>query len=105
MAFVAFLSLRSHFVQNETSLFYSVSFVPFRLKLGQLRYKDRSAPNLLQYTNVSRWDYKDGSVPDPSAPPVGKCLCLLALCEGSPTDFKRKLEFFIFQNEVRADIF
>jgi len=28
-------------------------------------------------------------------PPVGKCLCWLALCEGSPADFKRKLEFFI----------
>jgi len=27
-------------------------------------------------------------------PPVGKCLCWLALCEGSPADFKRKLEFF-----------
>ena len=38
-------------------------------------------------------------------PPVGKCLCWLALCEGSPADFKRKLEFFIFQNEVRANIF
>ena len=38
-------------------------------------------------------------------PPVGKCLCWLALCEGAPADFKRKLEFFIFQNEVRADIF
>ena len=38
-------------------------------------------------------------------PPVGKCLCWLALCEGSPADFKRKLEFFIFQNEIRADIF
>jgi len=38
-------------------------------------------------------------------PPVGKCLCWLALCEGSPADFKRKLKFFIFQNEVRADIF
>jgi hypothetical protein len=38
-------------------------------------------------------------------PPVRKCLCWLALCEGSPADFKRKLEFFIFQNEVRADIF
>jgi hypothetical protein len=38
-------------------------------------------------------------------PPIGKCLCWLALCEGSPADFKRKLEFFIFQNEVRADIF
>jgi hypothetical protein len=31
-----------------------------------------------------------------STPPVGKCLCWLALCEGSPADFKRKLEFFIF---------
>ena len=39
------------------------------------------------------------------SPPVRKCLCWLALCEGSPADFKRKLEFFIFQNEVRADIF
>ena len=29
-------------------------------------------------------------------PPVRKCLCWLALCEGSPADFKRKLEFFIF---------
>jgi len=28
-------------------------------------------------------------------PPVRKCLCWLALCEGSPADFKRKLEFFI----------
>ncbi|MDD3607843.1 MAG: hypothetical protein PHQ20_03555 [Candidatus Moranbacteria bacterium] len=24
-------------------------------------------------------------------PPVRKCLCWLALCEGSPADFKRKL--------------
>ena len=31
-----------------------------------------------------------------STPPVRKCLCWLALCEGSPADFKRKLEFFIF---------
>ena len=29
-------------------------------------------------------------------PPVGKCLCWLALCEGSPADFKGELEFFIF---------
>ena len=29
-------------------------------------------------------------------PPIRKCLCWLALCEGSPADFKRKLEFFIF---------
>ena len=29
-------------------------------------------------------------------PPVRKCCCWLALCEGSPADFKRKLEFFIF---------
>ena len=29
-------------------------------------------------------------------PPVRRCLCWLALCEGSPADFKRKLEFFIF---------
>ena len=28
-------------------------------------------------------------------PPVGKCLCWLALREGSPADFNRKLEFFI----------
>ena len=41
----------------------------------------------------------------PPPPPVRKCLCWLALCEGSPADFKRKLEFFIFQNEVQADIF
>jgi hypothetical protein len=31
-----------------------------------------------------------------STPPIRKCLCWLALCEGSPADFKRKLEFFIF---------
>ena len=34
-------------------------------------------------------------------PPVRKCLGWLALCEGTPVDFKRKWEFFIFQNEVR----
>ena len=33
----------------------------------------------------------------PLSPPVRKCLCWLALCEGSPADFKRKLKFFIFQ--------
>jgi hypothetical protein len=27
-------------------------------------------------------------------PPVGKCFRWLALCEGSPADFKLKLEFF-----------
>ncbi len=32
----------------------------------------------------------------PPSPPVGKCFCWLALCEDSPADFKRKLEFFIF---------
>ena len=31
-----------------------------------------------------------------STPPVRKCLCWLVLCEGSPADFKRKLEFFVF---------
>ena len=31
-----------------------------------------------------------------STPPVRKCFGWLALCEGSPADFKRKLEFFIF---------
>ncbi|OHA71878.1 MAG: hypothetical protein A3E08_03800 [Candidatus Wildermuthbacteria bacterium RIFCSPHIGHO2_12_FULL_49_13] len=35
-------------------------------------------------------------------PPVGKCLCWLALCEGSPADFKRKLEFFIFAPLLRG---
>ena len=35
-------------------------------------------------------------------PPVGKCLCWLALCEGSPADFKRKLEFFIFVPLLRG---
>ena len=29
-------------------------------------------------------------------PPIGKRKVWLALCEGSPADFKRKLEFFIF---------
>jgi len=33
-------------------------------------------------------------------PPIGKCLCWLALCEGSPADFKRKLEFFIFAPQL-----
>jgi hypothetical protein len=31
-----------------------------------------------------------------STPPVGKSEVWLALCEGSPADFKRKLKFFIF---------
>jgi len=35
-------------------------------------------------------------------PPVGKCLCWLALYEGSPADFKRKLEFFIFAPLLRG---
>ena len=35
-------------------------------------------------------------------PPVGKYLCWLALCEGSPADFKRKLEFFIFAPLLRG---
>jgi len=35
-------------------------------------------------------------------PPVGKCLCWLALCEGSPADFKSKLEFFIFAPLLRG---
>jgi len=35
-------------------------------------------------------------------PPIGKCLCWLALCEGSPADFKRKLEFFIFVPLLRG---
>jgi len=35
-------------------------------------------------------------------PPIGKCLCWLALCEGSPADFKRKLEFFIFAPLLRG---
>lgn len=38
-------------------------------------------------------------------PPVGKSEVWLALCEGSPADFRRKIEFFVFQNKVRADIF
>ncbi|GIW63522.1 MAG: hypothetical protein KatS3mg091_324 [Patescibacteria group bacterium] len=29
-------------------------------------------------------------------PPVGKSPCWLALCEGSPADFRRKIEFFVF---------
>ncbi len=35
-------------------------------------------------------------------PPVRKCLCWLALCEGSPADFKGKLEFFIFAPLLRG---
>src|SRR3989344_3469298 len=35
-------------------------------------------------------------------PPVRKCLFWLALCEGSPADFKRKLEFFIFAPLLRG---
>ena len=35
-------------------------------------------------------------------PPVGKCLCWLALCEGSPANFKCKLEFFIFAPLLRG---
>jgi len=35
-------------------------------------------------------------------PPVRKCFCWLALCEGSPADFKRKLEFFIFAPLLRG---
>jgi len=35
-------------------------------------------------------------------PPVRKCLCWLVLCEGSPADFKRKLEFFIFAPLLRG---
>ena len=34
--------------------------------------------------------------------PVRKCLCWLAFCEGSPADFKRKLEFFIFAPLLRG---
>ena len=37
-----------------------------------------------------------------SPPPVGKCSVWLALCEGSPADFKRKLEFFIFAPLLRG---
>ena len=29
-------------------------------------------------------------------PPVGKSEVWLALCEGSPADFRRKIEFFVF---------
>ena len=29
-------------------------------------------------------------------PPVGKSRVWLALCEGSPADFERKIEFFVF---------
>jgi len=35
-------------------------------------------------------------------PPIGKCLCWLAFCEGSPADFKHKLEFFIFAPLLRG---
>src|SRR3989339_2165807 len=35
-------------------------------------------------------------------PPVGKCLCWLALCEGSPAAFKRQFEFFIFVPLLRG---
>jgi len=35
-------------------------------------------------------------------PPIGKCLCWLALYEDSPADFKRKLEFFIFAPLLRG---
>ena len=38
-------------------------------------------------------------------PPIGKRSVWLARCAGSPADFKRKIEFFVFQNKVRADIF
>ncbi|MCS6809636.1 MAG: hypothetical protein NZ661_12625, partial [Candidatus Kapabacteria bacterium] len=34
-------------------------------------------------------------------PPVGKSCCWLALCEGSPADFRRKIEFFLFLEEER----
>ncbi len=37
-------------------------------------------------------------VPDPHVPPVRKCLCWLALCEGSPADFKRKIESGVTPN-------
>ena len=32
-------------------------------------------------------------------PPVGKCLCWLALCEGSPADFKGKIDSDYFVEE------
>ncbi len=32
----------------------------------------------------------------PPLPPVGKRKVWLALCEGSPADFRRKIEFFVF---------
>ena len=41
----------------------------------------------------------------PPSPPVGKSEVWLALCEGSPADFEAEIEFFVFQNKVRADIF
>jgi len=48
---------------------------------------------------------KIGSDFNQNIPPVGKSSCWLALYAGSPPDFERKIEFFIFQNKVRADIF
>lgn len=38
-------------------------------------------------------------------PPVGKRSVWLARYAGSPADFEGKIEFFVFQNKVRADIF
>src|SRR3990167_4240330 len=37
-----------------------------------------------------------------ATPPVGKFLCWPASCEGSPADFKHKLEFFIFAPLLRC---
>ena len=56
-----------------------------RLVVKILRILSEVHSNFVQYT-----------------PPVGKCLCWLALCEGSPADFKRKLEFFIFAPLLRG---
>jgi len=49
--------------------------------------------------------FKVGSNFVQKIPPIRKRGCWLALCEGSPADFRRKIEFFVFQNKVRADIF
>jgi DNA-binding XRE family transcriptional regulator len=37
-----------------------------------------------------------------SPPPIRKRGCWLALCEGSPADFRRKIEFFVFVLRSKA---
>jgi len=48
---------------------------------------------------------KKGSDFVQKVPPIGKSSFWLARYAGSPPDFERKIEFFVFQNKVRADIF